>query len=241
MMEMLALHGVQVTEVNNLEIFINWFLEFNRFSALAGSLYFIFFIKKWKGEASTIFWILLLSLLADNLNYFFTRVYINSYIVSNGWYVANFVLTIVLFNMLLSKRKVLIIISIIFLIGSVVSFGMFYTFTEPNTFIRIYSNVSFVLLALTYFLELLRNPSSILSKHPYFWISTALFIYNSIVLLQSLFKNYLIFDLQISKEGYAWILFISLFANITKNFIFFYALVLIDKGYPDTLKTAKAT
>ncbi|SNS45952.1 hypothetical protein SAMN05421640_0237 [Ekhidna lutea] len=224
-----------------METFINWFLEFNRFSALAGSLYFIFFIRDKKHTTVLVFIILVCSLLADNLNYFFVRIYSNSFIVSNSWYIANFIVSLILFQHLLKSRKFLISLLItVFFIGSILSFTYFFKLTESNTFIRLFSNSTFIFLSLAFYLELLKKPDGRLRKHPYFWIASSFFIYNSVLLLQSLFKNFLIFDLQISKAAYAWILFISLSANITKNFILFYALVLIDKGYPDTLKPKSA-
>jgi len=120
------------------------------------------------------------------------------------------------------------------------SFGFIFDFSESNIFIRTFANASFIFLSLLVFLHLLKNPSGSLRKYPVFWIATAYFIYNSILMLHGLFNNYLIFDLKISSEAYRIVAIINLFANITKNFILFYALVLIDKGFPDTLKPAKA-
>ncbi|MEQ8907090.1 MAG: hypothetical protein RIC88_17390 [Ekhidna sp.] len=115
-----------------------------------------------------------------------------------------------------------------------------FDYSESNTFVSTFSNVTLVYLSLIAYYELLKKPSVNLSKHPIFWIVTSLFIYNSVLLLISIFDNYLVFGLNIKAESYAAVSIINLSANIAKNFILFYALVLIDKGYPNTLKPVKA-
>jgi hypothetical protein len=101
--------------------------------------------------------------------------------------------------------------------------------------------VTFIIASISVYFQLLKTPTKKLSQVPIFWIATAFFIYYSLVLLLSIFDNFLIFDQRISIEAYRIIHFINLMANIAKNFILFYALVLIDKGYPDSLNPAKAT
>ncbi len=212
----------------------------NRFSALAGCLYFLYFMRSWKSTSGIVFLILLFSLLADNFNYFFIRaIYPNSFIIGNSWYIVNYVITAFLFKEILKKHSRLIIGLLgLFILGTIVSFIFFYEFTESNVFIRLFSNASFIAFSLLVYFELLKSPSLQLTKLPLFWVVTSLFIYNSLLLLQGIFNNYLIFDLKIST--FNLIPIIKLIGNIVKNFILFYALALIDKGYPDSLTTNKS-
>ncbi|MEO9482891.1 MAG: hypothetical protein ABJG47_05570 [Ekhidna sp.] len=113
----------------------------------------------------------------------------------------------------------------------------FYSLYDSNTVIRLISNVAFIILSLLTFYELLRKPEIKLKKSPVFWIVTAIFIHSCLTLLRNVFLQYLVFDLEASKEIVSWIWLINLIANISKNFILFYAIVLIDKGYPDTTQT----
>ncbi len=189
--------------------------------------------------AKGVWGILLISFIADNANYFFIRlIYPNSFIIGNIWILLNYFIMIWTFNEILSqKKKLSIILCLVFSIGSILTFGFYYSFLEGNIFTTLWSNVSFITLSLIVYFQLLQKPGQNLFKLPVFWISTSFFVYNSLVLLQSIFRDYLIFDLQISKEAYAVINFINLIANISKNYILFYALVMIGKGFGDSLKS----
>lgn len=226
-----------------MEVFNNWFLELNRFSAIAGSLYFLLFVKNWKTNAGILFLILLASFLADSFNYFFIRlIYPNSFIIGNIWNMVNFFLVIWLFSrMINSKRKFILAIGGIYLISATVSFIYFFDFTESNTFIRSFQNTAIILFSLITYFELLKSANLKLSKQPVFWISTGFFVFSSLVLLMGIFNNYLIFDLKISNEGFAFIFFINLVANASKNYIFFYAIVLLDKGFPESISSNTAS
>lgn len=217
---------------------LDWILNFNSFSALAGMLYFIIFMRSRRDLAGIIFLVLTVSFIADNLNYFFVRfIYPNSFIIGNSWYIIDYLINAIIFSVILQKwRKVSFILLSAYLIGTVVSFSFFYSFTESNTFIRIFSNASWIALSLVLYVELLNRPSQKLGRLPLFWFATAYFVNSSLILLQSVFDNYLIFDLKISGESYIWINIIKLIANIGKNFTLFYVLALIDKGFPSTLK-----
>ena len=217
-------------------------MELSRFSSLAGILYFLMAMKSWKRVSGIIFLILLSSFLADNFNYFFIRlIYPNSFIIGNLWYLLNFILSIFLFSKILDNRNFILgALTAVFSVGALISFLFFYKFTESNTFTTLASNICFVVIALITFFDLLKKPNLRLSKNPVFWIATSLFIYNSLILLQNVFNNYLLFDIKISGEGYTWIHIIRIFANAIKHFMLFYALILIDKGFPDSLKTEKA-
>ncbi len=200
-------------------------------------------MRSWKSISGIVFYMILFSFLADNFNYFFIRfVYPNSFIIGNSWYLLNYLLVALLFAQILDKkRKLFIGFLAVFIIGSIISFTFFFQFTESNVFVRLFSNVSFIFFALNIYLELLKSPNQKISRLPLFWIATALFVQNSLLLLQSIFNNYLIFDQKITTEAMRIIHIINLVANITKNFILFYAIVLIDKGYPDSLKPTKVS
>lgn len=217
---------------------LDWLVDLNRFSALAGCLFFLYSRQSLKSVSGIVFCVLLISFAADNLNYFFIRlIYPNSFIIGNSWKIVNFFLMILLFIKMLSGRvkRIILALTIIFSITTIVSF-FFYPITEANTIINISSNVTFILLVLISYLQLLKQPSFKLTIQPIFWIGTSFFVHSSLVLLQSIFENYLIFDQKISQEGYILIYVINFLANISKNFILFYALVLIGKGFPDSLK-----
>ena len=195
-------------------------------------------MRSWKSISGIVFYMMLVSLLADNFNYFFIRfIYPNSFIIGNSWYIINYIIVVILFTIVLNKKKKLFLSFLsFFVVGTIISFGFFFLFTESNVFIRLFSNVSFIFFSLMIYFELLKNPNQKISRLPLFWIATALFVQNSLLLLQSIFNNYLIFDQKITTEAMRVIHIINLVANISKNFILFYALVLIDKGYPDSLK-----
>lgn len=223
-----------------MDILWSWFVDLSRLSALAGGLYYIFF-KKANPIQRLVFLLLCISFLADNINYFFIRLIDqNSFYVGNIYVILDFFLVVALFQALLGRRKIFLFGTILFVIGAIGSFSLFYGFNESNTFTRVYSNLFITIGSLLVYLELLKNPSLQLKKLPSFWITTSLFVYSSVVLLIALFNNYLIFDLKISSEGYAVIGIINLAANTGKNIIFFYALVLIDKGYPTVLNTTNS-
>ncbi|MEP2949561.1 MAG: hypothetical protein ABJO91_06080 [Ekhidna sp.] len=194
-------------------------------------------MRSWKSISGIVFYMLLFSFLADTFNFFFIRfIYPNSFIIGNTWYILNYFITILLFLKILDQyKKAIFTLLAIFLFGCVLSFLFLFDFTESNVFVRLFSNVSFIFLSLLIYFNLLKKPNLQLRLNPVFWIATSLFIYNSLILLQGIFNNYLIFDLKISGEAYTWISIIKLFANSCKNFILFYVLILISKGYQDSL------
>lgn len=224
-----------------METLHHWLLEINGASAIPGLLFFFFRRdKKTNSVFFIIFSVLFLSFLADNINYFFIRlVFPNSYIINNIWLIFNYFLMLWLFKKILpSSINILKLLSVVFACAAVVSFWI-YSFLEPNTVLYLISDLSFVFLSLITYYELLRNPSGQLKSQPIFWMVTSFFVFHSIILLQSIFDNYLIFDQEISKTAYRIIHIINLLANTTKNFILFYTLILIDKGHPDTIKPVK--
>lgn len=214
---------------------------FNQYSGVAGILYFIFFFKSQKSLSRIVFLILALSFLADVFTIFFIKyIYPNSFIITNSWYILNFCVVCSLFYSVLPvRRKLIISILAFFLVGSLITFLSTYSYLESNTFVRVSSNVFIIFLSLLSYFELINHPTGRLKNNPLFWLTTALFAHSCLVLLRNLFLQYLVFDLSISKELFDSISIINLLANITKNFILFYALVLLDKGYPNTLKPAK--
>lgn len=227
----------------NFTEFIETLIEFNRYSALPGIVFSVFFLKDWKNSAGIVFYILLASFAADLISFLYAKyVFANSYPIANLWYILNYFLVIWLFYKLLpsKKGKLIYILGGLFVVLGFISFS-FYSLFDSNTIIRLASNVAFVILSLLTFYELLKKPAVKLKKAPVFWIVTAIFIHSCLTLLRNIFLQYLVFDMEASKEIVTWIWLINLIANISKNFILFYALVLIDKGYPDSTKPITAT
>lgn len=70
-----------------------------------------------------------------------------------------------------------------------------------------------------------------LRSSPLFWFVTANFLYSGLTILLHVFRQYLIFDANISAEDYAYVSIINMAANISKNFMIFYVLVLLGKGF----------
>lgn len=205
-------------------------------------MYFLLFVKKGRSSISGIlFFILLASFLGDSISYIYADFLLsNNYIVINLWHIANFYLLAWLFSQILPEKRKLVLASIAtFTILVVSSFSLGYSFWESNTFVWVTSNVIFILFPLFGFMELLKHPSGSLLKLPIFWILTTVLLYSSVTLLVNLFFQYLVFDLNISKEGFSTIMLILLISNTIKNFVFFYALVLIDKGFPDSIKPSQ--
>lgn len=226
-----------------MEDFHNWLLELNRFSGFAGIAYFIFSRKQIHTVYGVIFLVIAASTIADCSNYFFIRlIYPNSYIIGNIWFLLNFGISIWLFWKILMDRKVLLIsLASIFYLGSLISFITTYSFTDSNSFIKVFTSISFTVLSLSLYFDLLKNPTGPLRRNPIFWVGTAFFLFSSVSLLRNLFLHYLVFDLNINTDSFYYVSVIYLLVNIAKNYILFYALILIDKGHPATLKPAKAT
>ena len=217
-------------------------MEFSRFSGICGIVYFTFFSKPVRSISGIVFLIILLSFIADCSNFFFIRLTgYNGYAIGNIWYIVNFILSVYLFALLIpNNRKLLFGLLSFFSLGTIISYATIYSLLDSNSFVKVATSITFTFLSLKVYFDLLKSPSGLLSKNPVFWIATAYLLFSSVTLLRNLFLQFLVFELEISKETSATIFIIYLLANISKNFILFYALVLIDKGYPDTLKRAKA-
>lgn len=214
-------------------------MELSSFSGLAGILLFLFFPKKLSSIAGILFLSIAASFLADSGNYFFIRlVSPNGYIIGNIWYILNYLICTWLFIKLLPDHKrVILILTFVFGIGTIISF-FYYSLGDSNSFIKVYSSSIFTFLSLRLYFSLLKNPSSRLRSNTVFWIANAFFIFSTVTLLRNLFLQYLVFDLEISKAGFSLIMIINLLANIAKNFILFYALLLIEK-FPDSVKVSR--
>lgn len=218
-----------------LEIF-QFLKEVNRYSSVPGILFFLVFLTRVNLNTRIVFYIISVSFLADFLNYFFIRyIYPNAYIITNSWYLVNYVLVSWLFLKLIPTRKNLVVALLIFFgICSTLSFTFFFTFMEPNTFIRSFTSLSFTFLALLSFFEILKeSPSDRLSQYPVFWIVTAVFLFSSITLIKNLFDQYLVIDMNVSRELHSYVHFFTVLANIVKNLCFLYAFMLVKRGYPD--------
>ena len=157
--------------------------------------------------------------------------------IINSWHIINFYLLGWLFLFYLpQKRKLIIILILLFSLLVLVSFIWIFSFLESNSIVWVTSNVISIFLSLIGFFTLLKKPSIALRELPVFYILTTILLYSSVTILVNLFFQYLVFDLNITKDGFRTITLILLISNSAKNFAFFYALVLISKGYPDTLK-----
>ena len=215
---------------------------FTLFSGVPGVVYFLLVRQKLNSIAGTLFFILLISFLADFGSEIYVKyVFPNSYPIGNTWHLINYIFVSILFHQIIPNRKLINgVLLIVFYTAAVVSF-FYYSFMEANPVIRVLSNVSFIVLSLLAYFEMLKTPGRALNKNPIFWTLTAIFVFCSVTLLKNLFTQYLVFDLAVSKDLFATITLIYLLANIGKNFALFYSLILIDKGYGDSKIASKAT
>lgn len=215
----------------------------NTYSGVPGILFFLIFLRGEKGNSRIIFYIILASFLADIISYYFIRyVYPNSYLITTPWHIINYFLLSWLFLTLIPKRKKLILVLLLlFSIGTIFSVIFFYSFFEANTFIKTYSSTIITFLSILTFLEILsQSPIDRLTKYPVFWIVSAIFFYSSITLFNNLFQNYLVFELQVSGETYLYISLFNLTFNIAKNLMLLYAFILVKKGFPDYIHEPKS-
>lgn len=133
-------------------------------------------------------------------------------------------------------KKLILSLVVLFGISSILSFAYYYTFWEANTFVNTYSNVSFVLLSVLTLFSLLKIKSDTdLKSMPVFYLLIAFLAYYTLVFFKGIFVNYLVFQLKVTWEQYWPVSAINLIANISKNFLLFYVIVLLDKGYKDPL------
>ncbi|MEP5611080.1 MAG: hypothetical protein ABJP45_02465, partial [Cyclobacteriaceae bacterium] len=206
--------------------------ELNRYSGIPGIVFFLLMMRK-NGNIRIVFFVLLASFTADVTIYFFIRhVYPNSFIISNTWYLIDYGLLTWLFIKMIPERKgIVALLGIIFTIGGITSFLFFYSFLESNTFIKAFHSLAFTVLSIIAFFEVLReSPTDKLIHYPVFWIMTAIFLFSSVTLFKNLFQNYLIFELALSMESYAYVHSFNNVFNILKNLMFLYAFVLVKKG-----------
>lgn len=135
----------------------------NPYSGLPGILFFLLFIGKMGRISRYAYYILLASFLSDfGIQLFIRYVYPNSFIISNSWYVINYLLVSWLYILMMPRRKKLIfILTFVFLAGGFLSFLTFYSFLESNTFIRTYSSVAFTILPILTFFEILKEDQPI--------------------------------------------------------------------------------
>ena len=213
---------------------VSWMFEISRYSGIP--VIIVFLTLKNPSKLSTFtFTLILASFIADFSNYFFIRyIFKNSFIISNIWSIFNFSITCLLFLELLpQKRKSIIALLGVFLAGCLVSFLFFYSFLESNTFVWAYSSFATIILSLIAYYEILNAyPTETLSNYPVFWIVTGFFLYSTGVLFAGLFQNYVVFTLQMDWRFVSYLSFFILLFNILKNILFFYAFILIRKGFP---------
>ena len=197
--------------------FNKWLLEVSRLSGLSAFLYFLFNRNSSDRLSKYIF--LVVACIS------------NSYIIGNTWHLVNFVFSALVFYTLKPDlKRQLIVVGAVFYIGCCITFLTLFEYTEANTFVRVFTSAFSVYFSLWLYFHLLNNPSGKLRVNPTFWIANSFFLYGSITLLKNIFANYLIFDLEISSQAYAYIHLINLLAVIAKNWILFYVLVLITRN-----------
>jgi len=210
--------------------------QVNKYTGLPGILFYIGFLSSRKGNIRIAFFILLASFLGDLASDLYVKyVYENSNLVGQIWVITDYFLVSWLFIKLIPHRKKTILgLMGLFVIGTSVTSLLFYSFFEPNTFLATYPSVAFTYLSILTFLEILKEePTNKLINFPLFWIITAIFLFNSVTLLKNLFMNYLIFDLQVSQDLYLYVWLFGVGFNMIKNLMFFYAFILVKAGNPD--------
>lgn len=210
-------------------------IQFTLYTGVPGIVYFLFSRKGSTSISGTIFFILLASFSADFAAFMYSKyIYPNSYGIGNVWHLINYGLVSWLFYQIIpSKKKFILTLFGVFFLSSVISF-FYYSFWDANPLIRVLSNIFFIILSILAYLEMLKAPGQGLKNNPVFWAITAIFIYSSVTLLRNLFTQYLVFDLEVTKDVFSTITLIYLIANSSKNFILFYSLILIDKGFQET-------
>ncbi len=214
----------------------------NQYSGIPGIVFFALFVSFRNSNAKIVFFVLLASFLADlAITFYVEYVYPNSYGIATIWFVVDYFLLSWLFLKLTpSKKKIILSLMTIFIVGGIVSAGFFYSFSESNTFISSYPSAVFSFLSILAFLEILKEePANRLIRYPVFWIVTGIFLFNSVTLIKNLFQQYLVFDLNVTLDQFIIIYLFSLTFNIIKNLFFLYAFVLVRKGQPDYIISPK--
>ncbi|MBV6645077.1 MAG: hypothetical protein KI790_06495 [Cyclobacteriaceae bacterium] len=217
---------------------MEYILWSNRVISLPVIFFFLLFVKKKNSFSKLLFTVILISGFSDIFSYAFIKyIYQNSYWISNTWYLLNFSLMTRLYGKILpEKKKILSYLNIIFYIGSLLSFLLFYSYLEANPFIRGWSSASFIFIGLlTYYKILELNPVDNILRYPIFWINTAFFFFFAVALPHSIFLNYLVFDLGLGPVMISSVTIFTLVSNILKNILLLYALILINQGQPTFL------
>ncbi len=216
--------------------------EISKYSGVPGILFFMLFMKEKSTITRIVFFILLASFIADFSNYFFMKyVYKNGFVITNSWHIINFLFVSWYFYQLMPKWRSLVLIMLgIFILTAIGSFSFFYSFLQPNTFIRALSSISFSIVSILCLFEILRqSPTDDLSRYPVFWIVSAIFLYSSTTLFRNLFQNYFLQSLGGVGPVGRWVSLFNMTFNIAKNLMFLYAFSLVHKGYPDYIYQPK--
>lgn len=223
--------------------FVSFLSRINIYSAFPAIFTFLILKKSMTKNAGILFLILLASTTADWLNdILIWRIEIRkyypsftSYPITSAWYIVNYILVCFLIKKLIPSRSRLINIFLtVFISGTILSYGFFYSIYESNSFLRVFSSCTFIVLSSLIFVAILKEgPIDELTKYPVFWIVSAIFIYSSTTLIKNIFANYMVFELEIDWNIYSYTSFFSITVNMIKNLMFAYAFILIKKGYPD--------
>ena len=194
------------------------------------AIIFFFFIKKKGRIARILFLTVLISFLSDLASTLYAAfIFPNNYPIVNSWHMMNFFVLFTLFKSLIPNYRRFFLVAIIsFLIVSLCSFLFIYSFWESNPFVWVTSNLFIISFSIIGFLELLKKPSVSLIKIPSFWIYSVFFCFSTVTFLIWLFFQYFVFELQLTMNELNTIVRIIQIANIIKNLVVIFILMIID-------------
>ena len=121
--------------------------------------------------------------------------------------------------------KLFLGISLVFLVLLIIDINYFYSLTERNTHLRLFSSFWFIILSIIFYAKLIENPPvEKIHTYPLFWIITAVLLYFSGNLF--LYGANLIVE---NRNLYKLYIPIHSFFNVTKNLLFGYGIFLETK------------
>lgn len=215
--------------------FVDFLINISIFSGLPVSILYIVLVKNKTIISNVLFFIILLSFICEVANLFFVRHLIaNSFYISNVWTVVNFILMVYFFYLLLPNFKKLTLSILIFFIVLTLISLFFYDLSHPNPIINTSSSVAIIFLVIFSFYNLIKAEITIpMLENPIFWILSGFFLFETSILLQGLFLDYLIYTLKVDVTSLMYLHLFNLLANIIKNLIFLpYTFLLVNKGRP---------
>jgi hypothetical protein len=168
----------------------------------------------------TLFCIAFSWLLSDGLTWFFARKSMNTYIIYNCYAIVSTCFYVLLFynlNQNHSFRKVLIVVSSLYVIFSVWYITFTQSWFKPVPIIDVFTGLLPLILSLLFFYELfksLRVPN--LLKYSYYWINTAVMVHFGVT-----FFAYIFMEVLYQKESlFQYIYLIIIISNFVYNILF---------------------